>query len=138
MKFQDFIENGKVRRGLPDIQKAKALVKMSGNHIKVFKDIEINETSACTIMVMHYEALREIIEAICLKEGLKVYSHEAFTHFLKEKSEEIISIKFDKFRILRNLINYYGEGISIDESIATKRDILEIIEKLKNKYLLNI
>lgn len=135
MRFQDFIENGKVRKGLLDIQKAKAIIKMSTNNIEVFKNIQINEISAGPVMVNFYEALRKIIEAVCLKEGLKVYSHEAFTYFLKEKNEELISLKFDKFRKIRNGINYYGEQISVEESIAAKEDILKIIEELKNRYL---
>ena len=30
---------------------------------------------------------------------------------LKEKQEELISIKFDRFRKIRNQINYYGKDI---------------------------
>ena len=135
MKFQDFIEQGKVRKGNPDIPKSKSLVETSNNNLEVFENIDITETSAQTITANYYEALREIIEAICLKEVFKVYSHEAFTFFLKEKNEELLSMKFDNYRKIRNSINYYGEKIQIEEAKAAKENILEIIKILKNRYL---
>jgi len=56
MKFEDFIEQGKVRRGSPDIPKVKSLLETSKNHLLFLENQEINE--------------------------IKVYSHEAFTYFL--------------------------------------------------------
>ena len=135
MKFSDFIEEGKVRKGTSDLQKVKSLIITSNNHINSIKDLEINETTAQTIMVIYYEALREIVEGLCLKEGFKVYSHEAFTYFLKEKEELVISNKFDSYRKIRNSINYYGESISVEEAKNHKEEIIKIISQLKNKYL---
>ena len=77
MNFEEFIKEEKVRIAQPDVQKAKALIKMSFNNLKVVDLLEINETSSSSVLVMNYESLRQILEAICLKEGYKVYSHEA-------------------------------------------------------------
>src|SRR3989344_8086094 len=99
--FKDFIEDGKVRKGIPDLAKARALIETSDDSIKTIANLEINKTSARTIMSLYYEALREIIEAMCFKEGFKVYSHEALTFFIKEKNEILFSNKFDKFRKIR-------------------------------------
>lgn len=135
MRFQDFIEQGKARKGSPDISKVKSLLETSNNHLLFLKNQKINEVSAGSILTTYYEALREIVEAICLKEGLKVYSHEAFTYFLKEKNEDIIAIKFDNLRKLRNSINYYGEKISYKEAEYAKEEALKLIRLLKNTYL---
>src|SRR3989344_1056087 len=81
------------------------------------------------------DVLRSIVESMSIIEGYKIYSHEAFTYFLKEKGEEIISEKFDRFRKIRNKINYYGGNISAEEVKENIEEIKEIIKKLKTKYL---
>lgn len=135
MKFWDFVEQGKVRKGTPDIPKIKSLLQTSNNHLLFLDNQKINEISAGSILVTYYEALREVVEAICLKEGFKVYSHEAFTYFLKEKNENLMSVKFDNLRKLRNSINYYGEKVNIIEVESSKEEMKELINNLKKKYL---
>lgn len=135
MKFQDFVDSQKVRKGSPDIQLAKSLIKISDNHIKSLQQLEITETTSSTIMMTYYEALREIVEAVAIKEGYKVYSHEAFTFFLKEKGEELVSSKFDRFRKIRNNINYYGQPIEASSVKENKNEIEKIINELKQKFL---
>jgi hypothetical protein len=46
--------------------------------------------------------------------------------------------KFDRFRRIRNKINYYGSNISPEEAKEYKESITEIINILTNKYLSNI
>ena len=91
MKFEDFIKNHKVIVGEIDAQKAKALLKMSANNLKAARSVKIDKATASPILSILYEALREIVEAMCLKEGYKVYSHEAFTFYLKALHEEKIA-----------------------------------------------
>ena len=135
MKFEDFIKQGKVRKGAVDIPKIKSLIQTSKNHFLFLSNQKVDEVSAGSIIVTYYEALREIIEAVCLLEGFKVYSHEAFTYFLKEKNEISPSMKFDNLRKLRNSVNYYGEKVSANEVLAAKEEIIGLVHYLKNKYL---
>ena len=135
MKFEDFMNQGKVRKGSPDIAKAKSLLQTSNNHLLFLKNQNIDNISAGSILVTYYEALREVTEAMCLKEGFRVYSHEAFTFFLKEKGEIQASLKFDNLRKLRNSVNYYGENIDASEVKAAKEEIIDLINHLKRKYL---
>lgn len=112
------------------------MIDTSDNLIAVFSDIQINEISSSTIFVNYYESLRQIIEAIATLHGFNVYSHEAFTSFLSEiLKEDLMSRKFDRFRLLRNRVNYYGEKIDIEVSKEAKIDMLDIIKKFKDKYL---
>ncbi|MEK6848036.1 MAG: hypothetical protein AABX65_00195 [Nanoarchaeota archaeon] len=53
---------------------------------------------------------------------------------MKDIGEEAIARKFDRFRIIRNSINYYGKNISIEECSVNTRDILELIDLLFKKY----
>jgi hypothetical protein len=138
MMFADFIKSGKVRKGTPDVQLAKSLVKMSENHMKSIGEMRLADTSSATIMMNCYESLREVVEAIAALEGYKVYSHEAFTYFLKEKGEDLLSIKFDKYRKIRNSINYYGEPVETGVTEAGKREMEKMIVELKSKFLQKI
>ena len=136
MKFQEFLDNGKVRKGKPDIQLSKSLVNMSVNHIQTAKSIRLDEKTCSTTFTLYYEALREICEAICCIHGYKVYSHEAFTFFFKEHlNEQIIAMKFDRLRMNRNRINYYGKSLSLEESKSMINTALELIKLLKSKYI---
>ena len=89
-------------------------------------------------MANYYDVLRSIVEAISSLDGYKIYSHEAFTYFLKEKGEDLIAEKFDRFRKIRNGINYYGKNISIEEVKEHIPEIVKLINVLKKKYLENI
>jgi hypothetical protein len=138
MRFKDFLARGQVRNASPDISLAKALVITSKQDLEFLKGLKINETSARKIMSNYYDVLRSILEAISSIDGYKIYSHEAFTYFMKEKGEETISIKFDRFRKIRNKINYYGKDISVEEVNEYVLEILEMIRDLKEKYLKNL
>lgn len=114
MNFETFIANGKVRKGEKDFQKAKALILMSEKGLMTADILPLNDTTASFVFTISYESLREILEAICLKEGYKVYSHEAYTSYLEKLGEEKIAFYFDRLRKLRNGVNYYGKSVTIE------------------------
>ncbi len=138
MKFEDFIKRGQVRTASINKALAKSLIKNTKKDIKFLNSLIIDEQSSRKLMVNYYDALRSILEAVSAIEGYKIYSHEAFTYFLKEKNEEILSTKFDRFRKIRNSINYYGEDISIEDTKDNIKEIKKIIKILLDKYLKNI
>ena len=134
--FDEFIKSGKVRKGAPDLALAKSLVTMSDAQFAFAASMEVTEQNTSPLLVNYYESLREICEAICSKNGFKVYSHEAFTYYLKEYlHEERISLKFDRLRKLRNGINYYGKGVNVIETKAAAADVKLLIQELKRKYI---
>lgn len=136
MNFQEFIEKGLAREASKDKNLAKSLLLTAKQDLQFFGSLEINPFSARKVMTNYYDVLRSILEAISVLDGYKVYSHEAFTSFLQEiKSELVLAEKFDRFRKLRNGINYYGNTISIEEVKEIKEDIKITIEILINKYL---
>lgn len=135
MKFEDFIKMGQVRRASMDPPLINSLIRSAKKDLEFLNNLEINEESARKMMVNYYDVLRSILEAISSFNGYKVYSHEAFVYFLKERGEEIISDKFDRFRQIRNKINYYGKEISVEEARENIEEIKKIITILTKKEL---
>jgi len=134
MTFQDFIKKGNVRQSTSDPALVQSLLLTAENDLLFLEPLEINQTSTRKIMSNYYDILRSIIEAIAAKEGYKVYSHEAFTDYLKEKNETILSEKFDRYRKIRNNINYYGKNISVEEVKEYKEDIKLMIQQVQQKF----
>ncbi len=108
---------------------------MSQNSLQSLNKINIDEKNSSIIFSMLYESLRQILEAIGLMEGYKVYSHEAFTYYLNNKKEYKIANLFDKYRKMRNGVNYYGKTISRKITLKARKEIKILCELLKYKYL---
>src|SRR3989338_6637987 len=125
MNFEDFIKLGQVRRASRDEQLAKTLLKETVIDMEFFGDLEINENSARKLVSNYFDFLRSILEAMAALDGYKIYNHEAFTYYLKKKKEDAAAIKFDRFRQIRNGINYRGSDIDVNEA-------KEIIDSIKD------
>lgn len=137
MSFKDFIREGIARKTTKDNLLIKSLVKTSEEDLKFISKLELTEISARKIMSNYYDILRAILEALAILKGYKIYSHEAFTSFLEFIGEKNISEQFDRFRRIRNQINYYGKDISVEEVRENSEKIEILINKIKNKYFKN-
>src|SRR3989338_1454896 len=135
MKFGDFIKNGAVKRGSADFQLAKSLAITANQDLIFLKTLEVTDNSARKVSSNYYDVLRSVLEALAALDGFKVYSHEAFTYYLRENGLENESAKFDCFRKIRNSINYYGKSISVEEAVEFVEDISGLIAALKEKLL---
>lgn len=132
--FHDFLESGQVRKMSPDPSLVRALLQTADSDLLFLEPLEINSNSARKIMSNYYDVLRSIIEALAVKTQFKVYSHEAYTYFLKEKTELLLAEKFDRYRKIRNKINYDGSDISVEEVREYKEEIKRMILEIKSKY----
>lgn len=113
----------------PDIDMANSLLKSSKNKLESESKLEMNEVTAASKLSLAYDSLREILEALALKKGYKVYNHECYTSFFKEimgKSDK--GDEFDEIRKIRNSINYYGKDISAQEAM----EVIARIKKLRD------
>ena len=135
MKFQDYIKNGFIRKSSPDKQLALSLLKQTKQDKEFFDSLEINEKSARKIASNYYDLLRSILEAISALDGYKIYNHEGFVYYLKEKNELKLAEKFDRIRRIRNNINYYGSAVSKEEAQDIKDNVNEMLPLLIEKYL---
>jgi len=95
-------------------------VNSSKNNLLSESKLPLSEITAASKLSLAYDSLRELLEALALQKGYKVYNHECYTAFLKEiigasdKGDE-----FDDLRKIRNAVNYYGKGISVEEAVYT-------------------
>lgn len=111
-----------------DDQLIKSLTKTSNNKIESEEKLELNLVTSCSKISLTYDSLRELLEALAISYGYKIYNHECYTYFLKEvlnKSSE--GDEFDELRKLRNNINYYGKEITTTEA----KDVIKRIKKLR-------
>jgi len=134
MNFENLIRNGIVKKVPKDAIRAKSLIKSAEQALGTAKDIPIEEDKLKTIFRELYESLRQYCEALGYLKGYKFLNHESIAVFLDEiLNEKEISIKFDRYRKLRNGINYYGDVIEITTVKGTLKEIPLIIDKLKRK-----
>lgn len=134
MRFQDFINKGEVRKIKPDKELAKSLIKTVKSDLIYLNSVEITAHSSRKTVSNYYDVLRSILEAIANSKGYKIHSHEAFTYFLLEIGQEAFSSKFDRFRRIRNKINYYALDISVEEAKNYISDIKLLIKELNSIY----
>ena len=105
-----------------------SLIKSSNNKAESESKLIMSNITAASKLSLAYDSLRELLEALALKNGYKIYNHECYTAFLKEVlSESYKGDEFDEIRKIRNAVNYYGKDISVEES----EKIIERIKKLR-------
>jgi len=131
MNFKDLVRIGDIQEVEIDKIRAKSLVRTSEKAIISAKLIPINLDTQESIFRELYEGLRACCEAIGYFKGYKFRSHEAIPLFLKEVlHQDSISEKFDRYRKIRNGINYYGETISSGSLKEALNEIPLIISSL--------
>lgn len=136
MSLQQSIREGYVRIIPPDNIKAKSLFKSAQQAISSAKKIPFETDTLKSIMRELYEGLRQFCEALGYQRGYKFLSHEVITLFLEEIiGAKNIAIRFDRYRKIRNGINYYGDDISeetVKEALTEIPKILKDLERYKD------
>ena len=130
MNFQDFIKKGSVRKATSDKIMINSLIRTSEEDLKFLRKLKIDKLSARKITSNYYDILRVLIDCLALSKGYKIYSHESLTYFLKFINKPILAEKFERFRKIRNGINYYGRNVSIEESEDIIKEIKLVINIL--------
>ena len=124
-----------------DINLANSLINSSSKKMKSQMLLDLNDETASSKITLAYDSLRELLEALAVIKGYKIYNHECYCSFLKEIMEEsLLGDTFDSLRKIRNSINYYGKEISAKEAEPvlkkiqdTSKDIKSLIDKEKKK-----
>ncbi|MGV8161981.1 MAG: hypothetical protein ACP5N2_01455 [Candidatus Nanoarchaeia archaeon] len=93
-----------------------------------------NSITISTIISVLYDAARELLEALAFIKGYKINNHECYFAFMKSiKIDDRISEIFNRARLLRNRINYYGFKVSLEDGELMVKNINELIFFTKNK-----
>lgn len=116
----------------PDSEMALSLTKASANKALSSQLLKLQEETATSKISLSYDSVRELLEAIALQQGFKLYNHICYVGFLKEiLKEENLAEEFDELRKIRNDINYYGKDVSLIETKA----VLSRLEALRIELL---
>jgi uncharacterized protein (UPF0332 family) len=126
MDWEECFKKRIVKEIKRDTDLIKSLIENSRNKLESSNELKMNEITAISKFSLAYDSLREILEALSIEKGYKIYNYECFTAFLKEiLNEKEKGNNFDEIRKIRNDVNYYGKQITIEEAE-------EIIDKIKN------
>jgi len=136
MEFENLIKKGIVRKTSVDVGLIRSLINTAEQDLNYLKCVKINKISARKTFSNYYDVLRSLLEAIASQKGYKIYSHEAFSYFLKKENKNVLAKKFDRLRKIRNAVNYYGKEISPEYAGENIQEIKKIILKLKEIYKL--
>lgn len=132
MDWKECCDKRIVKNISKDEELINSLIKTSENKLKTQEKIITDNITASSKFSLAYDSLRELIEALSLKSGFKIYNHEGYTAFLKEiVKNSALGEKFDDLRKVRNSINYYGREISIEDSKKLINSVKELREKIK-------
>jgi len=136
LSWDEYVKKGVARKTTSNRGIIKSLIQMSDSRIAMISGISLNERNASVVFTNYYDSLREICEGIAILNGYKIYLHEAIALFIREiLKENAIFMKFDRFRLMRNGVNYYGTPIPFNEASQSIEDIKQIIKQLKLKHL---
>lgn len=128
-KNKRFAKEAKTDRNL-----INSLIKASSKKQQTEKMLKLDDTTATSKLSLAYDALRELLEALAITKGHKIYNHECFCAFLKEVlNESGLGDQFNKIRKIRNAINYYGKDITTEEAEQIINEITALTGKIKQK-----
>jgi hypothetical protein len=117
MDWEECINKKIVKSVRSDDNLVRSLIVSSRNKLESGNKLEMNDVTSSSKISLAYDSLRELLEALALKRGYKIYNHECYTAFLKEIiGESNKGDEFDKIRKIRNASNYYGKIITASEA----------------------
>jgi hypothetical protein len=126
MDWEECKDKKFVKETTSDQSLINSLIKSSNAKIESNNRLELDDITSNTKLGIVYDALREVLEALSIKNGFKIYNHECFTAFLYEiLKDSLSSYDFDRFRKIRNQINYYGREIELNEAKILIKDIIK-------------
>ncbi len=133
MDLDECIKKGLLKRTKTSRELVLSLIEMSDVKEDVVKNSRINQKNVSVFVSLAYDSLREILEAICILRGYKVMSHACIGVVVKRLIKEFDLSSFDRFRYIRNSINYYGTKVDFNQGKDLIKKILEMKNLMKNK-----
>ena len=126
--FQEFLTEEKVLKQSRDLAEARSLMQQAWDRSNDLSSLPVDISNAQFRFESAYECLREALQSFLSFEGYKAYSHEAIVIFSLEKKilSEAQAVKIDRYRTIRNDINYRGKKITIEEAT----EILHLVKSL--------
>jgi hypothetical protein len=131
MDLEYYRKKDLVKSVKPDPDLITALIKTSEKKRLSSDQLHLSDITASSKLTLAYDSLRELLEAAAIKNGLKIYNHEAYTPFIRDiLKDSNLAARFDQFRKIRNSVNYYGGDINSKEAEPLIAEIKQAILKL--------
>ena len=131
MTFHDRLERGDAKRVQPNPARAQSLRRAAAEALRTAKTIPLAAHTRKSILRELYEALRQTCEARAYEDGIQFRTHDAITDYLRdERNDPVAANEFDRYRRLRNGINYYGDEIAEETVRAALHDIPALSKEL--------
>jgi len=137
MKFiHTYLAEGKVKQISKDPAMARSLIQQAEARLYDLEHLPLTSENASFRFEGGYECVREAVQAFMAYDGLKPYSHEAVISFARERGllSESETAAFDRFRKIRNDINYEGEKTTVEETKEIIRFAHITFKTLKIKF----
>ena len=135
MDLDDCHRKGFIKKTRVDNELIKSLIEMSGIKENAANSANINEVNISAYVSMAYDSLREVLEALCISKGYKVTSHLCLGELLKTLVDDFDFVSFDRFRYIRNGINYYGVRIDFEPGKKIMKNMFEMRRDVMKKLL---
>jgi uncharacterized protein (UPF0332 family) len=135
MDLDECYKKNFIKKTRVDKELILSLIEMSEIKEKTVNTADINEINISAYVSMAYDSLREILEAFCISKGYKVTSHICIGELIKKLVVDFDFNSFDRFRYVRNGINYYGTKVDYDSGKEIILKIFKMNSNVKNKYL---
>ena len=131
MKWSECKNRRIVKKVEVDKELVSSLVGISNDRLVADGFVPLNDVTASIRVANNYDAMREVLEAIAISKGFKIYNHDCFVGFIQEVlGMDREASRFDKFRKIRNSINYSGKHIGVSDAENLIGEILELRDKL--------
>ncbi len=134
MKLSECREKGFVRDST-DKEYATSVLEMSKLRIETVTSAVKNEKNISIYAATAYDALRELIGSIALRKEFKILNHLCLVAFIDEiLNDEESAREFDRYRKIRNNIDYYGRKIDYISGAEIIKKIVKLYEKIRDKH----
>ena len=131
MDWQECCNKRIVKETKEDKNKVSAMRRIALRKVEAAKNLSIEYFESSISLL--YDTIRIFLEIIALEKGYRIYNHECYVAFLKEIMNKYeIADEFDKVRIIRNDLNYYGKELNFEEGKETINKLKTLIQELKN------
>jgi uncharacterized protein (UPF0332 family) len=134
MDLDECFRKGLIKKTTADKELIKSLIEMAGIKETAVKTANINKINISAYVSLAYDALREMLEALCILKGYKVLSHICIGELLKGILEDFDYADFDRMRYVRNGINYYGTKVELEQGKEIINKIFDMKQKI-SRYL---
>ena len=135
MDLDECFRKGLIKKTKKNKELVKSLIEMLRIKERAVKTANINEINISAYVSLAYDALREMLEALCILNGYKVLSHICIGELLKNILKDFDYNEFDRLRWIRNSINYYGEKIDFKQGKEIINKTFNIKKNILKKHL---